>query len=226
MKAVQQSDVLWMLALLLACLTVVCETSALAAPGITLLGGEHHISGSVIGTPSKDYSDLSTYDGSGGLPALHDSAQVDFGPDEFAQAESWVSVFSLRVETDARNRSAEAYADATWLFQPKWSTLKLCFNCFVYGDDPTFAELVDQTTGTSLYLWDDLYGPPEYVSDGVTIPFAVDPSHIYSLEASLYTSSRSDGNFHSAMNAVVVPVPSALLLGVFGAALVGRWRRR
>jgi hypothetical protein len=48
MKVVQQSDVLWMLVLLLACLTVVCETSVWAtfdasvcvipAPGALLLG--------------------------------------------------------------------------------------------------------------------------------------------------------------------------------------------
>jgi hypothetical protein len=226
MKGVQQSNVRWVLILLLACLTTVCETHAFASPGITLLDGQHHIYGSAtIWEPVptiKNYNRSSTYDALGGLPALHD--WVSPSPDAYAA--SWADTLSLRVEANSAEGRADAQAEATWLFKPKWSTLELCFNCFVYGDDPTFTELIDQTTGTSLYLWDDVYGPPEYVWDGVTMTFTVDPSHVYSLQANLSVASYSDGGFYSAMNAVVVPVPSALLLGIFGAALVGRWRRR
>ena len=230
MKVVQQSNVLWMLVLSLACLTTVGETHASASPGMALLDGQHYISGNVHigGAPplTDSYSDSSTYSAIGGLPALHDSAQVYFAPDDYyAEAESWARVFSLRVEADSWGGSAKAYAEATWLFQPKWSTLELCFNCHIYGDDPTFTELIDQTSGTSMYLWDDPYGPPDYVWDGVTMTFALNPAHVYSLEVDLSVGSYSDGRFYSAMNAAVVPAPSALLLGVFGAALVTRCRR-
>ena len=158
----------------------------------------------------------------GGLPALHDS--VSPGPD--AHAASWAETLSLRVEADSADGRADALAEAKWLFQPKWSNLELRFNCLVYGDDPTFAELIDETTGTSLYLWDDPYGPPDYIWNGTTMAFALNPAHVYSLQASLSVASYSDGSLYSAMNAAVVPAPSALLLGLFGSALVGCWRRR
>ncbi len=225
MEILRQSKGLGVLAILLASLATVCQTSALATPGITLLDGQHHISGKarIGGAPptTDSYDHASAYDAIGGLPALYDSAQADSS----AQAESWASVFSLRVETDAWNGGAEAHADAMWLFEPKWSTLELCFNCFLYGTDPTFAELIDQTTGTTVYSWDSPWGPPDFEWSGTTMAFGVDPAHVYSLQASLYAASHDDGSFYSSMNAAVVPVPSALLLGVFGAALVGRWHR-
>lgn len=211
---------------LLVCLTTVWSTSAWASPSITLLDGAHAISGSAtIWEPQSQtdaYSDSSTYDAIGGLPALCGSASP--GPDAYAA--SWADTFFLRVEASSYDGRADAQAEATWQFQPKWRTLELCFNCFLYGEDPTVVELTDQTAGVSVFSYDDPYGPPDYVWGGATMTFAVDPSHVYDLQAMLSAGSYSDGGFYSAIRVAVIPAPSALLLGIFGAALVGRYRRR
>ena len=209
--------------MLIATQATLFPTVAQAGPTMTLLDGNHHITGSAwLDGQTDSYDVSSTFDPVTGLQSLSETA--GFGRP--AVATSWagplsVGAFAASFSAGVSAASAEGY----WRFQPHRSTFQLSHSSLMPYDNPaSFVELRDETLSAQVFYWEMPLGQP-YDEDWIT-QIALDTTHIYSMKASVSVHSPGDGPWPSSFQGIVVPAPGALLLAALGTSLVTHLRRR
>jgi len=220
------------------CVLLIAVNTPDAVANVTVIAETHHVWGELC---DEGWAVVDSYDYVSNAP-VNGSVYYD---------ERWYAYSStslLEVEAGSADIPmpsrgfAGAWADASWTFQPHWSTLVLEIDVFGLGGwsyphglyvlDDILVEIEDITAGAQLFYYSgDVCLFPDwdlYVSTHTLFveTFSVDPAHEYQMHLSIQSGANHDGPWEGHIGVAVIPAPSALMLGSIGVGLVDWLRRR
>lgn len=224
------------------CLFLVAGNSSDGIANVTVISETNHVWGSIssiVGPAgSYDYTDNHSVSGS----TYHE--EWDW------YAHSSTGLLEVRAGSDHGVPQiydeywggAVGHADATWTFQPHWSSLRLVIDVFegyehgtfggLFGRDNIFVEIEDVTEGSQLFYYSgEVLAFPScsdywYETNPFVQVFSVNPAHLYRMHLTIESGAVNDGPWIGIIGAAVVPAPGALALAGIGLACITWLRRR